>query len=189
MKIKQIAVFVAMALFAVAASSGEEVRHKMAIAVVESDGDNEMLIELDGADIDLHNMQVGENRSIVDDNGRSILVTREEEGFSFNIDGKTIEMPALMNHEEGNVWISDDDHMKNITVDVQMLHGDMAAGSMMDSETVMIISGKEIDASTQDVIRVALQTAGHESVEFIGGGEERGPHGVHVVRKVVEVAD
>lgn len=189
MKIKQIAVFVAMALFAVAAWSGEEVKHKMAIAIVESDGDNEIVIELEGADIDLHNMQVGENRSIVDDNGRSILVTREEKGFTFNIDGKNIEMPAFMNHEEGYVWISDDDHMKNIEVDVQMLHGDMAARSMMDSETVMIISGKAIDASTQDVIRMALQTAGHESVEFIGHGGEGGPHGVHVVRQFVKVAE
>ena len=186
---KQIAVFATMAMFAMSAWSGEEVKHKMAIAIVDSDGGDEMLIELDGADIDLHNMQVGENRSIVDETGRSILVTRQEKGFTFNIDGKTIEMPAFMNHEEGNVWISDDDHMKNIEVDVQMLHGGMAAGSMMDSETVMIISGKEIDASTQDVIRMALQTAGHESVEFVGGGEDGGPHGVHVVRKVVELTD
>ena len=186
---KQIAVFATMAMFAMSAWSGEEVKHKMAIAIVDSDGGDEMLIELDGADIDLQNMQVGENRSIVDDTGRSILVTRQEKGFTFNIDGKTIEMPAFMNHEEGNVWISDDDHITDIEVDVQMLHGSMAAKSMMDSETVMIISGKEIDASTQDVIRMALQTAGHESVEFVGGGEDGGPHGVHVVRKVVEVTD
>jgi hypothetical protein len=189
MKIKQIAVFAAMAMFAMSAWSGEEVEHKMSIAIIESDSDSEILIELDGADIDLQNMQIGENRSIVDDDGRSILVTREEKGFTFNVDGKIVEMPDFLHNEEGNVWISGDDHMKNITVDVQMLHGDMAARSMMDSETVMIVSGKEIDASTQDVIRVALQTAGHESVEFIGGGDEDGPHGVHVVRKVVELTD
>jgi hypothetical protein len=189
MKIKQIAVFAAMAMFAMTAWSGEEVKHKMAIAIVQSDGDHEMLIEIDGADIELQNMQIGENRSIVDDDGRSILVTREEKGFTFNIDGKIVEMPDFMNHEEGNVWISDDDHMTDVVVDVQMLHGSMAAKSMMDSETVMIISGKEIDASTQGVIRTALQTAGHQSVEFVGGGEDGGPHGVHVVRKVVELTD
>jgi len=38
-----------------------------------------------------HNMQVGDNRSVVDKNGRSILVTRAEENFSFDIDGKTID--------------------------------------------------------------------------------------------------
>jgi hypothetical protein len=189
MRIKQIAVFTAMALFAVAAWSGEEVRHKMAIAIVESDGDNETIIELEGADLDFHGMQVGENRSIVDDDGRSILVTRGEEGFTLNVDGKTIEMPAFMSHEASTVWVSNDDHMKNIEVDVQMLHEGMASKSMMDDETVMIISGKEIDASTQGVIRTALETAGHQKVEFVGGGSEDSPHGVHVVRKVVKVAE
>ena len=176
-----------MGLFMAAAWAGEDVHETMAIAIVESDGDNEMLIEFDGADIDLQGMQVGENRSFVDENGRSILVTRGENGMTFNVDGKVIEMPAIMAHEEGNMWVSEGHQIRDIDVDVQVLHKGMASKTMMDSENVVIISGKEIDAATQDVIRTALESAGHPGVEFIGGGGDGGPHGVHMVRKVVEV--
>ncbi len=171
MRIKQLTMLAVIGLFATAVWSGEEMHHTMKIAIVEADGDSEIRIELDSDDLgfNLHEMQVGENRSIVDKEGRSILITRGEDNFTFDVDGKTIEMPLFDGHD-GRV----------------MHHG---SGPMaMGLEGVMIVSEKEIDEATQQIIRTALESAGHEKVHF-AGGHEGGPHRVHVIRKVVEVSD
>ncbi len=189
MKFKQLAVFVVIGLFATTVWSGEEAHHEMKIAIVESDGDSETRIELDSDDMgfNLHDMQVGENRSIVDREGRSILVTRGEDNFAFEIDGKTIEMPAFDGHDRGNVWVSKGDFAPEGDFDIRVMH-DGRAPRAMGMEGVMIVSEKEIDEATQQIIRTALESTGHENVHF-AGGHEGGPHRVHVIKKVVEVSD
>lgn len=190
MKFKQFAVFAVMALFASTVWSGEQGHHKMKIKIVTDDGDGEthMVLDSDDMDVKLHDMQVGENQSIVDKEGRTILVTRSEDGFTFDVDGKTIEMPALHRDTGENIWISKGDSESDI--DVRVMGDHMPPHRMIDmkGEGVMIISGKEIDAATQQVIRSALETAGHDSVHFSGGPGSR-PHEVRVIKKVVEVSD
>lgn len=184
---KQIATLLATALFATAAYAGEKGQHKMEIKVIADDGEGETHLTLDSADLgfNLHDLEVGENRSIVDKEGRPILITRTEDGFAFDVDGKTIDMPAFDGaHEAGNVWVTKGDHMAD--VDVRVIRGGMPHKEMMGDEGVVIFSGKEIDAATQQLIRTALESAGHENVHFAGGDED-GPHAVHVVKKVVEV--
>jgi len=187
MKSKQIAVLIAAISLAAAAIAGEEIRHKMAIAVVGDDGSGETRIELDSDDLGfrLHDMQVGENRSIIDKSGRTILVTREEDGFKFDVDGKTIRMPAFDRHHEGAMWMSDGD----ITdVDVHVMHdADMATAHSMDG--VMIISKKPVDEATQQAIKSMLESAGHGSeVHFVDSDSGvGGAHKVRVIEKKVEV--
>jgi len=187
MKSKQIAVLIAAISLAAAAIAGEEIRHKMAIAVVGDDGSGETRIELDSDDLgfNLHDMQVGENRSIIDKSGRTILVTREEDGFKFDVDGKTIKMPAFDGHHEGAMWMSDGD----ITdVDVHVMHdADMATAHSMDG--VMIISNKPVDEATQQAIKSMLESAGHGSeVHFVDSDSGMGgAHKVRVIEKKVEV--
>jgi len=172
MKFKQLAVFVVIGLFATTVWSGEKAHHEIKIAIIESDGDGEMRIELDSDDLgfNLQDMQIGENRSIVDKEGRSILVTRGEDNFTFEVDGKTIDILA-----------------PDVDVDVHVMHDGMAPMAM-GMEGVMIVSEKEIDEATQQIIRTALESAGHENVHF-AGGHEGGPHQVHVIKKVVKVSD
>ena len=190
MTAKQIATLLATVLFAAAAYAGEKGEHKMEIKVIADDGDGETHLVLDSDDLgfNLHDMQVGENRSVVDNEGRPILITRGEESFSFDVDGKTIEMPLLEGHEGGNVWVSKGDHMEDVDVRVMRMghHNGKGPHAMMDDQGVVIFSGKEIDAATQQVIRTALEAAGHEKIHF-AGGDNGGPHGVHVIEKVVEV--
>lgn len=194
MKFKQIALFVMIGLFASTVWSGEQVQQKVKIEVIadDDDGETRLIIDSDDLDFNLHEMQVGENQSFVDKDGRAVLVTRTEDGFSFDVDGKTIEMPAFNGHHEKNVWISDDGSAPEVDVQIHTMgggmgrHHGMAPRAMFAEEGVMIISGKKIDDATQQVIRTALESAGHESVHFAGGGEG-GPHQVHVVKKVVEV--
>ena len=185
MNAKQTATLLATILFATAAYSGENQHHKMEIKVIADDGSGETHLTLDSDDLgfNLHDMQVGENRSIVDKEGRSILVTRGEENFSFDIDGKTIELPVYSGHEDGNVWVSKGDYTSDF--DVRVMHDGMVPDVMFDDEAVVIFSGKTIDEATQQIIRTALESAGHENVRF-AGGDDGGPHRIHVVKKVVE---
>ena len=160
----------------------------MEIKVIAEDGDGETHLTLDSDDLgfNLHDMEVGENRSIIDKDGRSILVTRGEKSFSFDVDGKTIEMPVFDGHDDGSVWVSRGDAPPHADIDVRVMHDGMAPDVMFDAEGVMIFSGKEIDEATRQIIRTALESTGHTNVHF-AGGDEGAPHGVHVVKKVVEV--
>ncbi len=181
MNAKQIATLLATILFAAAAYAGEKQHHKMEIEVIMDDGDGETHLTLDSNDLgfNIEDMQVGENRSITDKAGRPILITRTEEGYSFDVDGKTIDMPAFGKHGVA----------PHADVDVHMMHHGDAPNVMietMDGEGVMIFSGKEIDDATQRIIRTALESAGHENVHF-AGGDGNAPHGVHVVKKVIEI--
>ncbi len=191
MNAKQIATLLATALFATAAYSGEKEHHKMEIKVTMDDGDGETHLILDSDDMGFmpHELQVGENRSIVDKEGRPILITRTEDGVSFEVDGKTIDMPAP--HEgQGmrQVWVKEGDAVEGMDIDVHVLHDGMPPKAMMKPDGVMIVSGKEIDAATQQLIRTTLESAGHENVHF-ADGHDGGPHQVHVLKKVVEVSE
>ncbi len=201
MKFKQFAVFVVIGLFATTVWSGEESHQKIEVKVISDDGGDMTRLVLDSDELgfNLHDMQVGENQSVVDKEGRAVLITRTEGGFSFEVDGKTIDMPAFDGLHEKNVWVSKGEFAPDVDVDVRVMHEGvmhkgigmhpgMAPHVMMEDEGVMIISGKEIDEATQRVIRTALESAGHESVHFVGGGEG-GPHQVRVIQKVVEVSD
>ena len=112
--LKTIASTAAVMCFAAASFASEEVQTKMRIAVVDDRADGEIRIELDSDEIgfNLHDLQVGENRSIVGKSGQSILVTRQEDGFVFDVDGNTIEMPVFDGDHHGSEvdFISHEQH-------------------------------------------------------------------------------
>ena len=196
MKFKQFAVIVVMGLFATAVWSGQDDHRKIEVNVMSDDGHGQTHFVLDSEDLgfSLHEMQVGENQSVVDDEGRAVLITRNEDGFSFEVDGKTIEMPGLGGLHEKNVWVSKGEFATDADIDFRVMHEGMgmhhgmAPRAMMAAEGVMIISGKEIDEATQQIIRTALESAGHDSVHF-AGGHEGGPHQIRVIEQVVEVSE
>jgi len=171
MNIRQITAIAAITLLACSALAGPEQHTKMEIKVVSDDGDGETRLVLDSDELgfSLHDMQVGENQSIVDKEGRPVLITRTAEGFEFEVDGKTIQMPDVDGH-------------------VIRKHAGGPPHPMAMRDDVVIVSGKKIDDATKQVIREALEAAGHESVHFTDG---HGPalHEVEVVTKVVEVSD
>ena len=77
--------------FLATAMAGEH--SKMEIKVMRDDGNASVRISSDELDFDLLEMQVGENRSIVDSNGQNVLITRTDEGFDLNVDGETVKIP------------------------------------------------------------------------------------------------
>ncbi len=182
--LKTIASTVAVLCFAAASFASEEVKTKMHIELIDDNNDGAFRIELDSDELgfNLHDMQVGENRSVIDKSGRSILVTREENGFVFNVDGETIEMPVLDGGHHGAVWVGAE-HDPDVNVHVMKdVNFAMAEGD----PGIMIMSGKPIDEATQQAIKSLLESTGHGSeVNFINHEQHQGDgeHKVKVIRR------
>ena len=130
---------------------------------------------------DLHGMQEGENRSIIDESGRNILVTREADGFTLNIDGEIIELPMLFGGHHSMVRAEDGDE---VDVNVHVMRRAQFAGRH-DMDDTMIISRKPIDEATQQAIKSLLETAGYKGdINFI---DRETAHGERVfIKKIVE---
>ena len=119
---KLVAMTAAIGLAAIA-SAGEEKHAKIAIAV--DHGDGPVHVNLDSAQLgfNLHDMQEGENQAIVDEQGRTILITREADGFRFDVDDKSIKMPLLNGDHESMMKIHSE-HDENVEVHVVKIDGD-----------------------------------------------------------------
>ncbi len=134
---------------------------------------------------ELHGMQEGENRSIIDESGRNILVTREADGFTLNIDGEIIELPMLFGGRHSMAWTADGDET-DVSVNVHAMHRTRVS-SMHDMDDTMIISRKPIDDATQQQIKLLLDSAGYESdVNFI---DREAAHGEQIFIKRIEETD
>jgi hypothetical protein len=169
------------------ALAGDEANTKVAIELLAEDGAHvkHFIINSENLDFDLDEMQVGESRSIVDGSGQTILVTRDENGFSFNIDGEEIDLPEFQQgHHGGMHWIADGED-SDINVHVM---SDINVTSMNAMSGTMVVSPRPIDAATQQAIRSVLESAGYGGeVEFIDhDGAEQGKVMIKKVERVVE---
>lgn len=185
MKSTNIVFLVATLGLAAAALAGQDVETKIAIAVIDDDGDRAMHFNLNSDDLgfDLHDMQEGENRSIVDESGRTILITREADGFSFNIDGKTIKLPLFGGRHHGAAWMDGEDFGD---IDFHVIHD-----AHFETAGVTIISAKPIDEATQQAIESLLESSGQsDGVRFIDHDRAHGGvHKIRVIEKKVEVTN
>ena len=139
---KVVTSLVAIGLFG-AAVAQDEARVEIEVKTDDGHGDG-VHIALDGDDlgVNLHDMQEGENQAIVDDQGRTILVTREADGFRFDVDGKSIKMPLIDGDHESMMMIHAD-HAEN--VDVRIVKDVVEVDGDHDGEhTVKIVKKVEV---------------------------------------------
>ena len=82
-------------MLATATAAEEDVKMKIQIDLDDGNETGGIHLNLDSESMgfNLHDMQEGEIQSIIDESGRSILITREADGFKFDVDGKT--MPSF----------------------------------------------------------------------------------------------
>ena len=177
----------AIGLFGIAIAEDQS---RIEIEVIsDADSHDVIRLELDSDEMgfNLHDMQEGENRSIVDKSGRTILVTRTAEGFSFNVDGKTIDMPIMSGHH-GVVVAGDGGHHENVDIRV-MRHGDMS--TRVDASGTMIHTANPVDEATQQAIKSLLESAGHSGdVHFIDRDSMHEAHRqVRVIEERVEISE
>ena len=192
MKTLKLLVLAVSLIFATAALAQDDERMEMKIVVAGATADESATIHWIGsgaAGIDMQAMQVGESQSFVDESGRAILVTREQEGFRFDVDGKTIVLPDFGDRPE-YITLADG---SNVTADFDVeIVGNHRAMSMMATPAfgpggVTIISGEPLDASIKESIKAVLISAGRDDeVTFISHGDG-GEGQVQMIRKRVEV--
>lgn len=153
-------------------SAVAEEHSKMEIKVMRDDGNGVVEFSSDDLDFNLFDMQVGENRSIVDKNGQSMLITRTKEGFDLQAGGETIKIPDPGKYHAVGAHASD--------VDVDVTHKKvMIQGA--DEAGAIIVTRQSVDAETQEKIKVLLESAGVEGdVRFVDGISA----GQHVIKDV-----
>lgn len=189
MKYRILVVASALAAIAMSANAGEKRDMEISIATIDDATQEEVRVELDSKTLgfDLHDMQVGENRAVVDKNGQNVLITREADGFKFDVDGKTIDMPLHHGGPGGHhkAFAHGPDGDKEIRI-MRMHGGPMPPGG---PGGVVIMSGEPIDEATQQSIKALLESAGHDSeVHFIEHSMTKHDDGENVViEKRVEV--
>jgi hypothetical protein len=164
------------------ALAGDSSATKFAIAV--DDGDDTVELQLDGEQLGfvLSELQLGETRSVVDKQGRTVLVTRTGKGFTFNVEGKTIEMPAIHGeHAASGTHVMG--HADGIAPDHDVHMARTTTISAVGGGGTTIISGEPIDEATRDNIRSLLISAGHDGeIRFIDSEKAHGMHALKVIR-------
>jgi hypothetical protein len=188
MKTLKLAAFAVLLIFGATTFAQEEHEMKFEVIVVEDGADETASFSWSGAnaDFDMQNMQVGESQSIIDDSGRSVLITRETDGFKIDVDGKTIMMPEIPGtgaHATHMAFVDGGD----MDIDVQV----MSHGGVMTSggpEGVTIITDEALDDSTKASIEAVLQSAGrNDEVIFIDSSGGSDGKRIKIIRKHVEV--
>ena len=198
--LRALTVFFWVCLIASAAIAGEQ--KETHIKIVTDDADGEFEWHSSDPDADFSDLEVGDSKTITGDGGKDVTVTRTEEGFEFDVDGKKIELMEFM--DDGNVTVDidvvhdgDGKHM------VHTIHedGDVIIEKSKqvriiktdDAADVTIISSDEIDDETRSKIEAALKDAGKDGeILFIDGSElgddaqAHGEHDVRIIKKKVE---
>jgi len=174
-------------IFSAAAADVEEQRVMKIVVAGDSSVDSTAFHwSSDDSNFDMQSMQLGETHSIVDESGRSVLITREAEGFKFDVDGETIVVPDFDFDAPHMVFVDESDFSTDIDVEIP---GDYSMMSSHESSGVTIISGEALDASTQESIKAVLLSVGrNDEVTFIDGSSGSDSKQVRVIRKKVEIA-
>jgi hypothetical protein len=184
MNILKLAILAVLMAVGAAMADDVEIERKMEIKVMVSDDDtgdaSGMHWVSNNMNFDLDDLAVGESRTIESESGKTVMVTRAEEGFSFDVDGKTVMMPDMGAHG-AHMALVGDSAMQDFDVDVT---SDGHVVRAHHPEGVTIISGKPLGDSVKESIRSVLISAGNdEDVTFIDGSGD----GKHVMMKKIEI--
>ena len=192
-------ILAASLLPAIAARAGESNamwESRVVIAEDDGSGGEPLRIELSGEELgfDLQDLQLGESRAVVDDAGRSILITRTEQGYDFSVDGRTVSMPAFEHYAERVEIVDLSGAEFDGEFDVAVMSGE-APFTAARPAGITIITPEPLDESTQASIRSVLQAAGHnDTVTFVDPAtmpavHSTGAHAIKVIRKDVQISE
>jgi len=175
------------ALITFGTAMAQEVEKKMEIKVVVSGDGSDEATEVhwasDDTDFDMDDLAVGESHTIESESGKTVTITRAEEGLSFDVGGKTVMVPDMGEHGTHMAFVGDG--MMQEDVDVQVI-GDAHVMQAHHPDGVTIISGMPLDESVRESIRSVLISAGNNAeVTFIDGSAD----GKHVVVKKIQIKE
>jgi hypothetical protein len=179
----------AILMIAGSAIAQDEIERNIEVKViVDDDGSGDMSAihwASKGMDFDMQDMAVGETRNIDSESGKAISVTRTEDGFSFDIDGKTIDMPGMGGYGTRMAFLDTDGPGENIEIDVM---GGLHKMRPHMADGVTIVSSTPLDDSVRESIKSVLISAGNDDeVTFID--RSQGGKRVFMMKKQVEVVE
>ena len=200
MKLKTPTLLLWVALVAGAAIAGEERQTRIEI-VVDDDttGAQSFVFDSEDAGFDLQSLVVGETRTLTDRHGNTADIRRTDDGFEFDVNGKTIDLVGAPHDGEHGAHTLEL-LVDNADSDVATVE-DIRTVRVIDSDgadSVTVISGGKIDSATRERIREALQASGQNNeVRFIDNSEfggdadntTRGDRQVRIIKRETTVTD
>jgi len=155
------------------ATAQEDVERKIEVKVFiageGSDDTSAMRWTSKGMSFDMQDMAIGETRTIDGESGQSASVTRLEDGYSFDVDGKTVKMPDMGSLGVAIAHADIDGLHENIDIDVM---NDVHVTRAHMADGVTIISSTPLDSSVKESIKSVLISAGsNDEVTFIDGSQ------------------
>ena len=172
-----------------------EVRKEIKV-VVAGDGEAFEWVSNDN-DLGLDSLAVGETRTIENEAGEPMTVTRTEEGLSFDISGEIVTIPDIDadgphmafvghggGHEDIDVRVI---RMDGDDADVHVMGHDAATIQAHHPDGVTVISGSPLDDSVKESIRSVLISAGHDDEVTFIDGSDNDQRRVRVIKKKVEI--
>jgi hypothetical protein len=182
-----------------AALAGEGHRTQIEVAIDDDQsGQKHFRFDSQEAEFNLHDMQIGESRSITSQSGQTAFILRTEDGFEFEVDGKKINMGDF--GDVHGIAMGHGDHTADALVNfdenihmarkIKVVHFD---GDDADNG-VTVISDNSLDETTQQQIRDVLSSSGHSGeVTFIDANSANGDHAsmerVHIIKQEVDVTN
>ena len=155
-------IFFALMLSAAAMASEQHRRIELMVEADDGhDGDiTSFRFDSDEAGFDLDELQLGESRAYVDEDGNNLYVVRTEDGFDFDLNGRKISLPDFSKHG-----------------DITMLHANDETHVLRQVHKVRMISGDEIDGLDLDI------ELNFDDMDI------HGEHEIHVIKKEVDVTN
>ncbi len=181
MALRTFTVFLWGCLIATAAVAGD--KHKMKIKVaVDGDAGEQKVFEWHGDGTTIDDLEVGESKTITDDDGNEITLTRTEDGLDIEVEGERIEVMHPGDADSEDTVVKEHKTVKVIK-----------AGH---DGGVTIISSDAIDEETRARLAEILKEAGKDGeILFIDGSELHGDEQagtrreVRVIRKKTDVTN
>ncbi len=166
----------------IATAAVAEPQHKMKIEVaVDGERGEPKVFEWHGDGTTIEDLEVGESKTITDDDGNEITLTRTAEGLEIEVEGERVYVP----HPAGE----DEDVIVKEHKTVKVVRTDNPGG-------ITIISSDEIDEETRARLEGVLKDAGKDGeILFIDGSElhddrqSGSRREVRVIRKTTDVTN
>lgn len=146
-----------------AATEAEPVRHTKMKLVLDQDGSAER-IEL----TDLHELEIGESRTLTTESGTPVVVTRDEQGFELDLNGKKI---RLADHLSADASTGPGSFQKRIVVTSGGEGEDGAANVMILRNKVAAEGGDTGDGHDVVMLRRMPEAGAHGFAFTTGDGK------------------
>ncbi len=182
MNLRTFTVFLWGCLIATAAVAGPQHRMKIEVAVDGDDKDHKVF-EWHGDGTEVDDLEIGESKTITDDDGNEVTLTRTEDGLDIEVEGERISV----------LQSADDSQTEDVIV---RKHKTVKVIKADHEGSVTIISSEAIDDETRARLEEVLKEAGKDGdVVFIDGSELHGHEQagtrreVRVIRRKTDVTN